>query len=470
MRIRTIASVLLLTVGSLYPTSSASAARLPVSAADNDFIVRAPASKIAGILERHGLTEVDCLDAPPAGKKICRVRAAASAFPSQVIEDLVVQEPELIAVEEVFLASLPETYDDVAVEPSMTIVAGALGDTSSMQFGTDGAGSERWVWTAYVDQPAASLIEVTSAQDPYAGSGAVVAVIDSGIDPQHPLLDGHLVPGYDFILEQPGDASEWPVLDESSMAILGESSMAILGSEEVLQLNESSMAILGSDQADQLDPGQIPPSFGHGTMVAGIIHRVAPAAKIMPLRVFGSDGTGSVFNVVRAIRFAVDNGATVINMSFSLEGYSEELNRAVKYAKKNGVVCVASVGNEGRPTLTYPAALGGVVGVASTDSDDYLSSFSNYGDDLVRIAAPGEDLITAFPGGGWASASGTSFAAPWLSGLVALFADKGGDGQPGDVTHSETTSAMTAADPVLGDHSDDAGVGRVNLRTAMDNL
>ena len=90
-------------------------------------------------------------------------------------------------------------------------VQNALNETSTVKFGTDGAGNDRWVWRGYARQEAASLVRSRSAQSSYPGAGAVVAIIDSGIDPDHPLFEGHTVPGYDFLLEQQGlsEAAAW---------------------------------------------------------------------------------------------------------------------------------------------------------------------------------------------------------------------------------------------------------------------
>src|SRR2546426_10763559 len=84
--------------------------------------------------------------------------------------------------------------------------------------------------------------------------------------------------------------------------------------------------------ADILDTRQVPRTFGHGTMVAGIIHLVAPTAQIMPLKAFETDGRAHLFEILRAIYYAVDHGAKVINMSFSTEQRSAEMKRAINYA------------------------------------------------------------------------------------------------------------------------------------------
>ena len=206
-------------------------------------------------------------------------------------------------------------------------------------------------------------------------------------------------------------------------------------------------------------------------MVAGIIHRVAPAASLMPLKAFDANGHGNLYDIVRAIYYAVDHGANVINMSFSLNTFSPELMRAVNYAAREGVSCVASAGNSGEEALVFPASFGNTLGVASTNDGGELSSFSNWGSDLVTVAAPGENILTTFPGGGWALASGTSFAAPWISGAAAVFADKlGKKHAPGKADFYLSSNALADSDPVSGSGQTRSGNGRANLRKAVDRV
>ena len=117
--------------------------------------------------------------------------------------------------------------------------------------------------------------------------------------------------------------------------------------------------MLNSDST--LDPSQLPAAFGHGTMVAGIVHLVAPTARIMPLKAFTADGTSRTFDIVRAIYYAVDHGARVINMSFSAAMPSPEIARAINYATDRGVICVASAGNLGREVVVYPGGFRNVL-------------------------------------------------------------------------------------------------------------
>lgn len=337
-------------------------------------------------------------------------------------------------------------------------------------FGTNPDGTPQQVWRAYVQQPAAATLRVDEATRSSRGAGAVIAVIDSGVDPSHPLLRNVLLPGYDFTRDQPG-ASEWnDVLDQRTRAILGQRTRAILGASQVVPLNASTVAVLDSAQTSQLDLSTVPPAFGHGTMVAGVIHRVAPEAKLLPLKAFDGSGSGRVSDVIRAIYYAVDQGVTAINMSFSVEDFSPELMRAVNYAADRGVACVSSAGNDGLQVLVYPAALGNTIGVASTTADDHLSLFSNFGRDLVTVAAPGEDIVTSYPGGGWALASGTSFSAPWITGVTAVFASQKGHRRPDATDYYLTSSSLSHAVPVVGSLDGTAGFGRADFAQAVQQM
>src|SRR5205807_2601880 len=195
-----------------------------------------------------------------------------------------------------------------------------------------------------------------------AGSGVTVAVIDTGVDPNHPALKSSVVTGYDFTRNQ-GGGSEMADVSQSTAAGLDRNNM------QVAEVSQSTAAVLDQSTAAVLD-GHHYQAFGHGTMVSGIVHLVAPQAKIMPLKAFHADGTAYNSDILRAIYYATRNGADVINMSFNYTSYSPELAKAIRYAYGNGVVLVASAGNDGQKTVTYPAGLPGVVDVASTDNND----------------------------------------------------------------------------------------------------
>jgi len=123
---------------------------------------------------------------------------------------------------------------------------------------------------------------------------------------------------------------------------------------------------------------------------------------------------------VKAIYFAVDHGATVINMSFSTSTATAELTAALDYAASRNVICIASAGNMGKSLKVYPAGTRYVIGVGATNNYDLRSSFSNYDVSSAVTAAPGEALITTFPGNHYAAVWGTSFSTSLVSGSVAL--------------------------------------------------
>jgi len=176
-------------------------------------------------------------------------------------------------------------------------------------------------------------------------------------------------------------------------------------------------------------------------MVMGVIHLVAPTAKLLPLKAFHADGTGNLSDIIHAIYYAVQNKANVINMSFDLKVNSTELTNALNYATNHNVVGVASAGNDGLQEIVYPAALQkNAVGVASTNDFDQRSTFSNYGNQVVWIAAPGEDIISTYPFGAYSVSSGTSFSAPFVSGTASLLLNL-----HSGTNQSQAASALTHA-------------------------
>jgi hypothetical protein len=300
----------------------------------------------------------------------------------------------------------------------------------------------------YAAQPASTIIRLPDTQSAFSVSGAgIVAVIDTGVDPTHPVLQGALVPGNDFTRNISGPGSELPDVNQSSIG----------PGASPLMVNQSTAAVLDQLSGTNLSQPQYA-AFGHGTMVAGIVHLVAPTAQIMSLKAFRADGSGYLSDVLSAIYFATQNGADVINMSFSVATYSQEMANAIKFASRHKVICVASAGNDGKEESVYPAALDNVMGVASTTNNDTLSSFSNYGQDLVWVAAPGEAIITTYPFGTYAAGWGTSFSAPMVSGAAALLL-----GVNSHCYESCAEQSLAHAVPI----SADVGNGRVDLYQAI---
>jgi subtilisin family serine protease len=266
------------------------------------------------------------------------------------------------------------------------------------------------VWDGYATQVAAQMIRVQQAQLKFKVTGAgTVAMIDTGVDTEHPALVPVLVPGYNFITNTP-NGSETGTLNQSSAAVLDGAEPEYVNPSTIAVVNQSSAAVL--DQSGNAD-------FGHGTMTAGIVHLVAPTAKIMPLKAFSSNGTGYLSNIIRATYYAAQHGSKVISMSFSFSSTSAEMNRAIQNATNKGIICVASAGNSGMDEVVYPAGITGVMGVASVSDFDTRSTFSNYGSD-VWISAPGEGIVSTYPYGTYSASWGTSFSAPFVSGTAAL--------------------------------------------------
>lgn len=304
----------------------------------------------------------------------------------------------------------------------------------------------------YATQPATQIIRLSDAQNGFgiAGTG-IVAVIDTGVDPNHPALYPILLQGYDFTRNQPG-ASEW--LDVAGLQNGNDNSQ---GNEAFVQ--QSSAAVLDQSSAAVLD-GSPYVAFGHGTMTSGLVHLVAPKAKILPLKAFSANGTGNLSNIIAALYYAVKNNANVVNMSFDLSYSSPALSQAISHANKSGVVLVAAAGNEGSSARVYPAAFAGsVAGIASTTDWDTRSSFSNYGSTDVWIAAPGENVVSTYPGNTYGSESGTSFSSPLVAGTVALMLSA----KQSSLNQSQAANALANAQVL----TPDLNHGRLNVYQAV---
>ena len=263
------------------------------------------------------------------------------------------------------------------------------------------------------------------------GEGITVAVVDTGIDLDHPDLQANLVSGKSFVS--------------------------------------------GTSSPDD--------DAGHGTHVAGAVAAVAnnggvigvaPKASLMPIKVLDSSGSGSIYDVVDGIEWATDNGANVINMSLGSVSNSSLLQDAIDYAHNRDVLIVAAGGNCGdsfyflngcnyQDQPVYPGADGDVMAVASTDSNDNQSSFSNEGS-YIEIAAPGSSIYSTYPSGSYATLSGTSMASPHVAGLAALIWS-----QNPDWSNEEVRAQMRNTADDLGSSGWDSrfGYGRINAASAM---
>lgn len=342
-----------------------------------------------------------------------------------------------------------------ALSQSTVSVLNALVDWKPVQF----YGST--VINGYLAQPAMRVIQNDAAHKISTGIGVVIADISNGVDPNHPVLRGALMPGFNF-LNNSNDVSVFAGLNQSTVSVLNEnadlnqSTVSVLNQSTVSVLNQSTVSVLNQSTVSVLNG--LPPMFGHGTEVAGILRLVAPQSNIMPLKAFGLDGSGQMYDVIRAIYYAVDQGADVINMSFSCECDSKGLRDAIAYADRQGVALVASVGNDNSRVPLFPAAYQQVLGVAATNFDDTRAVFSNYGS-AVSVAAPGAGIITAFPGGKYAAVWGTSFSSPQVAGEAALLMQRGIRGYWVDWRIEQSTDGNIRGSSL--------GYGRIDLLQAL---
>lgn len=233
----------------------------------------------------------------------------------------------------------------------------------------------------YANEYAPSLLKLPQAWELTRGSSSIkVAVIDSGIDPTHEDLKENISPiGYNFI----------------------------------------------SNTTDTRD------EYGHGTMVAGIIGAIgnnqtgiAGASwfvTLIPIKVINRNGVGNVSDVAKGILYAVQNGAKVVNLSLGFTTRSSLLEDAIKTALNAGVIVVAASGNSGNKDnlVEYPAGYSGVIAVGSIDSTIVRSFFSSYGPH-ISVVAPGSNIFSTKTGNSYGPNSGTSYATPWVTGILAL--------------------------------------------------
>ena len=357
----------------------------------------------------------------PANRQAAAVAAAAGG----TVEESIPGTPY-------YLLKVPSAAA-VMRNPNLGVVSSELNDAVRLRpnsgmgiLRTSASKSAEW----YSLQPAFRLVRADKARSLSTGRRVVIADINSRVDYGHPALVGHLTGGYDFIMERAGrgaslnqssasflDQSSAGFLDQSTASFLDQSSAAFLDQSTASFLDQSTASFLDQSSASFLDA--MNPAHGHGTFCAALIAAVAPDAMIMPLRAFDDNGNADAFVIARAIRYAVQNGADVINMSFGMTEESKVVKQAVKFANERGVTVVASAGNGGTNERQFPAAFNDVLAVAATDLQDRKASFSNFGS-TIYVDAPGVNIISAYPDGLYAIGSGTSFSAPLVAGEVAL--------------------------------------------------
>ena len=287
------------------------------------------------------------------------------------------------------------------------------------------------------DEYAAQALGLEPAHAISQGEDTTVAVVDTGAQLDHPALKANFEDAgrYDFV-EGDKNPSDRPV---------------------------------GKDADCDGDKDEM---VGHGTHVAGIVDIAAPAAKIMPLRVLDTEGYGNVFTIAKAVHFAAQNHADVLNLSLGSPSRSKLLQEEIKDTTASGVLVAAAAGNSNSSIAHYPAAGNGVaasadglVAVTSVNMYDQKSDFANYGS-WVDIAAPGEGIRSAFPVSKYAYWSGTSMATPFVSGQAALIHAVDGSLDPAGVEERIRCSArpLLATDPV---YAATLGAGRADVGASL---
>ncbi len=248
-----------------------------------------------------------------------------------------------------------------------------------------------------------------------------IAVIDSGVDGNHPDLASKLLPGWSFVKNN-------------------------------------------ADTSDVL---------GHGTAVAGTVAAASNnnigvagvnwASRIMPLVVVDEDDFATYSDMAAAIQYAADHGVRIINMSVGGSSSSYTLQNAADYAWNKGAVIFAAAMNAGASAPYYPAACNHVVSISATDTADHLASFSNYGN-WITLSAPGTSILTTMKGGGYGYWNGTSFSAPITAGVAALCLAV----NPA-LTNTALVSILRQTADDLGDPGYDTsfGWGRLNAYNAV---
>lgn len=310
-------------------------------------------------------------------------------------------------------------------------------------------------------------MDLARAWDIAQGEGTVVAVIDSGVDRNHPDLSANIWNNQGEIPDDGCDNDKNGYIDDA------------YGFNFVGWYGESSLARGYRDPED---------NYGHGTHLAGIIAGVgnnnlgiigvASKAKIMAVKFTKGEEPGLLLWAVKAIVYAVDNGADVINLSWC-SAYSNALAKAIEYAYAKGCVIVGAAGGDNQNALYYPAAFDQVIAVAATDEKDLKCQFSNYGKG-IDLSAPGGDanilsLLASnasyykehysnyIVGTQYIRLQGTSMAAPHVAGVCALLLEA----FPNDSNEAIRNRIKANVDPLGQDYLGDMGVGRVNAYKAL---
>ncbi len=342
----------------------------------------------------------------------------------------------VIPAENIFLVSLipgPRDEDEAAAlsaDPDVAYaelnVTGQAPEARVRYFFPSGDGD-----TVPVDRPGLPPELNLPARSCVTGTGVVVAVLDTGLDPAHPLLAPSVLPNGVNMVDNTFDITD------------------------------------ASNGVDEDGDGDIDEMTGHGTHVAGIVAQIAPDAGILPVKVLDSDGIGDAFFVAAGLYYALEQGADVVNLSLGSTFDSRTVSDAVAAATTRGVPVIAAIGNQGvEQPPEYPASEAAAVGVAATDEDGNKADFSNFNAE-VDLSAPGVDIASASPGNQYVAATGTSMSTAIVTGAHALLLEQAGDLDPAAIlqTFARATDPIPEPDAVV---TGKIGAGRINIGAAVD--
>jgi subtilisin family serine protease len=307
----------------------------------------------------------------------------------------------------------------------------------------------------YQAQPTWQIMHAQSALAYSRGAGVIIADLNSRVDSTHPAIASHLTGGYDFVAQRP---TGYAVLNQSSASFMDQSSASFM--------DQSSASFMDQSSASFMDSLGLPiassnPAYSHGTECAGVLAAIAPDSLIMPLRIFDDNGQSDLFSTAKAIRYAVQHSAQVINMSFGTFTNSNAIRSSITYAQSMNVTLTASAGNDNTTGSQYPAADSGVITTAATNISDQKASFSNYGSSVV-VDAPGVNIILPYPGGMYSVVSGTSFSAPAVAGTAALIRSLRVTGTTASITGAAVN--INAENP---NYVNQLGYGRIDVLHAI---
>jgi subtilisin family serine protease len=297
-----------------------------------------------------------------------------------------------------------------------------------------------------------SKIEIEKAWDITKGNANIIlAIVDTGVDWNHEDLAGHIWQNDDPINGVDDDNNGY--IDDIHGWDFG-----------------------GIDGTPDNDPKEDAPT--HGTHVAGIAAAVTNNSKgvagagynltIMPVKTTRHDvGDRSIVFGYQGIIYAADNGADIINCSWGGSGYSRAEQEIINYAIAKGVVIIASAGNDGKNDVLFPAAYKGVLSVGNTDSEDKISTSSNYGYKL-DVCAPGTSIYSTWQSNTYTFLSGTSMSSPLIAGVAGLVIDKYPDYTPLQIieqirSNADNIDALNSGKEFM------LGSGRVNAYKALSN-